>query len=276
MTEFSDAPARHLVLEAGAATDVGRRRTVNEDSLVAEFPVYIVADGMGGHAAGDRASAEIAEQFRRLVGRVDVARDDVVEVVAEAHRRVSAIDAPGRAAAGSTLSGLVVVDGEDDARWMIVNVGDSRVYRWSDGRLTQLTVDHSAVQRLIDDGELAESDRAGYRGRNVITRAIGTTKADADYFFEDVRVGDWMLACSDGLTGEVSDAEIAEILAAVDAPQAAADALVARALERGGRDNVSVVVVRAVAPPVDVETASLEWDDAVEDTLPMPGRRGRA
>jgi protein phosphatase len=235
------------VLRSGAATDVGQRRAVNEDSFLAEHPVYIVADGMGGHSAGDRASAAIRAQFGTLAGPQSLDPVDVVDAVLSANDAVRALAAESERGAGSTLSGFAVVEQAGELRWMVVNVGDSRVYRLFDGQLEQLTVDHSVVQDLIDAGRLAESERESYTGRNVITRAIGAEDATADYWLMPLINGERLLACSDGLTRELDDATIRQVLLGTATPEHAASELVRRAVEAGGRDNVTAVVVDVIA-----------------------------
>lgn len=268
---------RSLQLRSAGATDVGRKRSVNEDSFVAEFPVFLVADGMGGHAAGDRASATIAEQFRSLAGRDDLDPVDIVDSLLTANDAVRAITDESDRGAGSTVSGIAVVVQAGTPRWMIFNVGDSRVYRLYDGLLEQLTVDHSAVQELIDQGRLTLEQSATYSGRNVITRAIGADDSAADYWLMPIVNGERMLACSDGLTRELDDAGIRSVLVMTATAQQAADELVRRAVENGGRDNVTAVVVDVIAggamPEDEEPTGSPSiggWADT--QTVEMPER----
>lgn len=273
---MSIAPAE-LVLRTGAATDVGKRRTVNEDSFVAEHPVYIVADGMGGHSAGDRASAAIAAQFGALAGPASLDPVDIVDAVLSANDAVRALAAESERGAGSTLSGFAVVEQAGEFRWMVVNVGDSRVYRLFDGHLEQLTVDHSVVQDLIDAGRLAESQRENYSGRNVITRAIGAEDATADYWLMPIINGERLLACSDGLTRELDDATIRQLLLGTATPEHAAAELVRRAVEAGGRDNVTAVVVDVIAGGSFAENDEPTGSPAIEgwvdtQTVEMPER----
>lgn len=271
------APAPALDLRAAAATDVGRKRSVNEDSLVAEFPVFLVADGMGGHSAGDLASAAIASQFRTLCGRPDLDPIDVVDSVLSANDAVRALAETSERGAGSTVSGFAVVVQAGTERWMVFNVGDSRVYRLYDGVLEQLTVDHSAVQELIEQGRLTVEQSETYAGRNVITRAIGAEESAADYWLMPIVNGERMLACSDGLTRELDDEAIRAVLMGAATPQQAADELVRSAVEHGGRDNVTAVVVDVIAggaqPEVDEPTGSPAmggWADT--QTVEMPER----
>lgn len=276
-----DAFAQHpqtLLLDAAGFTDVGRKRSINEDNFLVEHPVYVVADGMGGHAAGERASAAIVEQFRQLCGRGQLDPAEVVDIVLAADDAVRDLKTSGERPAGSTLTGVVVVEQAGLACWMIMNVGDSRVYRLSDGVLEQLTVDHSTVQEMIDQGRLTPEQGLAHSGRNVITRAIGADYSAADYWLMPVTTGDRMLVCSDGLTRELDDAALLSLLREAPSAESAAQTLVRAAVQRGGRDNVTVVVVDALAGGLMVELdeptlspiTEGEWADT--QTIEMPER----
>ncbi|GAA1852599.1 PP2C family protein-serine/threonine phosphatase [Microbacterium koreense] len=237
-----------VVIDAGSATHPGRRRALNEDAFLATAPVFIVADGMGGHRAGDRASAAAIAAFAVAAGRESLDLDDVRGAIAHARESVEALSDTTDDRAGTTLSGVVVTSVDGVGYWLVVNIGDSRTYRLSDGDLEQVTVDHSVVQELVDAGELSAEAAAADRRRNIITRAIGASSpGDVDYWLFPAERGDRILVCSDGLTSEMPDAEIRDVLLATVAPQDAADTLVARAVAAGGRDNVTVVVADAVA-----------------------------
>lgn len=276
---WAPTPARRpLDLRAAGATDVGRKRAVNEDSFVAEFPTFLVADGMGGHAAGDQASAAIAARFAEFQGRVDLDPVDVVEALLDAHDAVRLLGEGSPNGAGSTATGVTVVSQGGRPCWMVFNVGDSRVYRAYDGQFEQLTVDHSAVQELIDTGRLSLAESRGYAGRNVVTRAIGADDSAADYWLMPIIDGERIMACSDGLTRELEDDEIRGVLEGEGSPDRAARELVRRAVEHGGRDNVTVVVVDVAAgglSAVEAEATVLpalagEWADT--QTIEMPER----
>jgi serine/threonine protein phosphatase PrpC len=258
-------------LTCGAHTDVGARRAVNEDAFLAEFPVYVVADGMGGHEAGDRASAAVIDAFRSLVGRDDVSPEDVAGAVDRAHAAVAAIAATTRRGAGSTLTGVIAVRQGAARHWLVVNVGDSRVYRLLADRLEQLTVDHSVAQELVDEGRLAREAMSTFEGRNVITRAIGEGRSPADFWLLPMVTGERIVVCSDGLSGELNDESIRAGLSMGGAASQTAATLVAQAVAHGGRDNVTAVVVDVVAGGVspareeptggrsdDVDTATVE------------------
>lgn len=254
----------------GAATDAGRVRSDNEDSFVAEPMVFVVADGMGGHQAGEVASAIAATTLRdRLSGgaaSVDVAVAAVVEANAAIFQ--GAHTNADQRGMGTTVTAIVVVpDGGAGPRLAVLNVGDSRTYVMRAGRLRRVSIDHSYVQELVSTGHISEIEARNHPRRNIVTRALGIEPS--------VRVDTWVLPfvrgdryvlCSDGLVDEVEDDAIAEILAVHPSPQAAAEALVDAALRNGGRDNVTVVVVDALegdeppAPDADLEI-DLSWDD---------------
>ena len=235
-----------------ARTDVGAVRELNEDSyLVLAEPILLaaVADGMGGHAAGEVASAAAMRALREGLARFAETEggpslEGLGELVHAAHQAV--LD-DGPSGSGTTLTLLTALDAAE-GRWAVANVGDSRVYRRPAGSavLQQLTVDHSAVQMLVDAGELTAAEARVHPRRNVITRALGS----AEQLVVDVgevhaAPGDRFLLCSDGLTGELLDEEVLALLEDnAEDPQAAVDALVEAALWRGGRDNVTVVLVQ--------------------------------
>ncbi|MEO6827507.1 MAG: protein phosphatase 2C domain-containing protein [Microbacteriaceae bacterium] len=241
-----------------ARSDVGRVRKVNEDSFLARMPVFLVADGMGGHARGDKASQAAVRIFEeRITEGSAPTPDTVLEAIHAANdavRSLSEYADTGIARAGTTLTGVVQVraEGEDtDAltHWMVVNVGDSRVYGWDGRSLVQLSVDHSAVQELMDAGAITPEQAARHPERNVITRAIGAEDSvDADFSLLPVGGRQTFLVCSDGLTKELDDGKIAGLLAetAGQPDQDPATVLVNAALAAGGRDNVTVLVVESL------------------------------
>ncbi|MCY7403605.1 MAG: protein phosphatase 2C domain-containing protein [Cryobacterium sp.] len=266
-------------LRCGSRTDIGRKRKENEDSLLAASPVFIVADGMGGLEAGHRASAAVIAEFQTCVGRTGVPAGDVVSAVQRAHMMVRTVSNSTGRGAGSTLTGLVLIDHEDSPQWLIVNVGDSRVYRLHEGEFHQLTVDHSLAQELIDDGTLLKEDVATFARKNVITRAMGADNSSADYWLRPVVTGERLLVCSDGLSGELSDESIKAALTLGGTTQQTADLLLAGALEHGGRDNISVIVIDVIAGGFsswhggaiddDDDDQSDTIDTRTEDTRPV-------
>lgn len=232
-----------ITVRWSAATHEGLRRRVNEDSVVAAFPAFIVADGMGGHEAGDVASSAAIGPFHAMKGRAPASVEGAERAV---HDAFAAVEAITEAGAGTTLAGAVLVEMDGIAHWLVVNVGDSRVYLFENGVLGQLSVDHSLVQELIDAGELHPRAREQHVDRHVITRALGGgQRSSPDLWALPAERGHRLLVCSDGLSSEVRDDEIAWILSLHPSPASAADALVDAALQRGARDNVSVVVVDA-------------------------------
>ncbi|GAA1839916.1 protein phosphatase 2C domain-containing protein [Agromyces salentinus] len=256
-------------------------RRANEDSALAEWPVFVVADGMGGYEAGDRASAAVIDAFREHVAGGDVASvGQVRAALAAAGSAVDAVAASTDRGAGSTVAGIALVEDEEGPAWLVFNVGDSRVYRHHGIELEQLTVDHSLGQELVESGELRQEELATYARRNVITRAIGAPDSTADSWLLPVVNGERLLICSDGLTSEVSDEGIRATLTMSGRPESAAAALVQRALQAGGRDNVTVVVVDVLAGGIDEQSdattgvPSLAHEEVDEDstTIPVPGR----
>jgi serine/threonine protein phosphatase PrpC len=267
------------VVDVSVRSDVGAVRQVNEDSMLAADPVFVVADGMGGHARGDVASQTAVETLARVLpAGVVPTPDEVIAAIDEANaavRSLSGADESGIAVAGTTLTGVVRVRGEipGSEQWMVVNVGDSRVYLWDGRALTQLSVDHSAVQELVDAGLITEEQAAVHPERNVITRALGAEDfVDTDTILLPEAGRQTFLVCSDGLTKELSDESIARILAN-STGEGSADALVAAAIEAGGRDNVTVVVVESVTGEADA--ASTDTRDRVGESRSLEDTRPR-
>lgn len=234
-----------IQLSWGARSDIGLRRRSNEDAMIAEFPVFLVADGMGGHEAGDVASESALSAFRPLVGRAAVSIQEVDAAFRSATVAVEAIEAQ-QARAGTTIAGVAVSEHDGVSYWLVMNIGDSRTYRLTGGALEQISVDHSAVQELIDAGRLSPADAESHPERHVITKAVGAgSRAEPDYWLLPANAGDRLLICSDGLSKEVAPEEIAQVLRDELSAEAAAARLVQQALLHGGRDNVTVIVVDA-------------------------------
>lgn len=273
-------PRGSAVIAHSAQSDVGRVRSVNEDSFLAEAPVFLVADGMGGHARGDAASRAVVETFRRHLeaGRPSSPEQvlDAIHSSNEAVRALSEQGEEGTAVAGTTLTGVALVDAGDGAgfHWMVFNIGDSRVYAWDGRTLDQLSVDHSAVQELVDAGLIDADEAERHPDRNVITRAIGADDVvDPDVWLIPATGRQVFLICSDGLSKEVDDEQLARILAG-DSGHAAglAGELVEAALEHGGRDNVTVIVVESDLGAADDDETTRDRigssSRANEDTTP--------
>lgn len=248
-TSSSNAPSSvvSLRLNFGCGTDRGLRRETNEDSFIAADPVFAVADGMGGHEAGEVASGICVRTLAELPQLATGARDATSAVVQQYLLQADAgIREATGSRAGTTLSGVVVVEQHGIPHWLVVNIGDSRTYRLSRGKLSQVSVDHSEVQELLDAGQITPAEAAVYPRRHVVTRALGTgDEMEADYRLVPIEEGDRILVCSDGLNGELEDQHIARILVSQPDPQVAVDELIQAALRSGGRDNVTCIVVDA-------------------------------
>ena len=233
-----------------AATDTGKRRTANEDSFVAKSPLFAVADGMGGHAAGDLASAAVVDRLAEIVGVDFLAPRTIERALERATADITTIAGDNELGVGTTVTGaaLTMVDG--DPYFAIFNIGDSRVYRFERNELAQVTVDHSLVQQLVDGGVITREQAHNHPDGNVITRAVGFQSTPTpDYWLLPLRAGLRLLVCSDGLTGEIDDERIRLHLAAGLSAEATASALVDAALSEGGRDNVTVLVVDVASVP---------------------------
>jgi protein phosphatase len=232
-----------------AATDVGRMRKNNEDSYLSQQPVAAVADGMGGHSAGEVASAIAIEELASLRDRgpwdnETAATDDLKQAILRANRRIREMAASDRKlnGMGTTLVALL----EDGDLVHLANVGDSRGYLLRQGELSQVTVDHSLVQELVDDGRLSPEDAERHPQRSVITRALGIDReVEFDLFTYKLQVGDRLLLCSDGLSDVVEPTQIRNVLLQVRNPHQAARKLIAVANQQGGPDNITVIVVDA-------------------------------
>lgn len=232
-----------VVLKAGAATDAGAVRSHNEDAFLVGTAVFVVADGMGGHEAGEVAAAAVTDAFAEVAATPEVTIESVESALGQAQLDVADLSATRQRGAGSTVVAAALASVDDDRFWFIAHVGDSRAYSLAGGALTQLTSDHSVVQELVDAGELTRDEARHSRRRNVITRAVGAPNSPPDFAVYPVVSGERLLLCSDGLTGELEDAEIVAICQEHGEPGDAAVALCDAAVEAGGRDNVTVVVV---------------------------------
>lgn len=234
-----------FLFETGAASDTGKVRNHNEDSFVAipDSGVWVVADGMGGHHAGDFASRSIVESAASI-GRPVSAPDlqaRFMDRILQAHQTIQAQSARlNGATVGATLVALLSFDRHFACVWS----GDSRIYLLRQGQYTQVTVDHTEVNELLRTGAITPEQAESWPRKNVITRAIGVhDRPMTDERSGALVDGDVFLLCSDGLTEHVHDHEMAEAISTLGA-QAACDALVALTLSRGAKDNVTVIVVR--------------------------------
>lgn len=246
----------------GVATSTGRVRRVNEDSYLALPPLYVVADGMGGHGAGDLASRLAIDTLTACVRVGPLSVETVLGTLGDANHAIFEHDAAN--GMGTTITGMASLETAGGQHLMVFNVGDSRVYRVADDHLEQVTVDHSEVQELVLAGTLTPDQARTHPRRNIVTRALGSALAVCpDYWLLPATAGDRYLLCSDGLFNELPEAQMLPLLGGGD-PQHAATALVAAANEAGGHDNITVIVV-------DVADADTDVD---EDTIPrdeLPG-----
>jgi serine/threonine protein phosphatase PrpC len=248
-----------------ARTDVGMIRSGNEDNFTVDSSptrgIFIVADGMGGHAAGEVAS-EMAVQIvqRELAPVKNLDGEDVVQLVASSlkhanraihDRTLTEVDKQGM---GTTVSALLV----SGARYLIGQVGDSRVYLLRDGQFSQLTKDHSYVQEQVDAGFLTPEQARYHPYSNVITRCVGAGQdVEPDLYRGEVRVGDLYLVASDGLTGMVDDRRLAQLLNSRAEPERKVQALIAEANGRGGLDNITAIIVQVMAIGPDSDDPNL-------------------
>lgn len=235
-----------MAFECVSRTDVGLRRKVNEDSILVRTDrgLWAVADGMGGHDAGDVASAKVTDALLNLP--IYYSLDELVEGAVEALKRVNreliASAVTSERTPGSTVVGLAVAGDQFRCFW----AGDSRAYRIRDGQIVQLSRDHSLVQRLVDAGMLSPAEAEHHPNANVVTRAVGVTDELAvDIVAGDAMPGDLFLLASDGLTRMVEDAELLNELTSNGLSEAA-DRLVETVLSRGAPDNVSLVITSVV------------------------------
>jgi serine/threonine protein phosphatase PrpC len=242
-------------IEAGAATHVGKVRRQNEDNylLGTRSGVWAVADGMGGHAAGDVASRTVVEELAAVAVPATAA-----ELLASCERQIVRANSHLRklgdergAVIGTTIAVLLMFEGDYACLWS----GDSRIYRLRQHRIEQISVDHTEVQQLLSEGRLTAEEARAWPRRNVITRAIGVSDdAELEITGGTLQAGDTFVICSDGLTAHIEDEEILA-LAGENPPQKACDLLVDLTLDRGAIDNVTVVAVRFDPAPASQASA---------------------
>lgn len=228
----------------GAATDSGRVRDMNQDAYVVMARAVAVADGMGGHRAGDVAARIAVEtldaafdepSFESLSGSFVLAN---AEILGRA-----AID-PGMHGMGTTMCAVAIIEHDGATGIGVANVGDSRVYRLAAGQFVQLTEDHSLVETMVREGRLTSEEADVHPQRNIVTRALGASEeVRVDQFFFPAVQDDRYLLCSDGLTDEVADEAIAQMMADIPDPSQLVQSLIDAANQSGGRDNITCVVV---------------------------------
>jgi PPM family protein phosphatase len=255
-------------IDAGAASDVGRLRTGNEDSFLVDdrLELYAVADGMGGHVAGEIASATAIEALRAAVAS-GKALDAAITLANSAIFDKAATD-PGLAGMGTTLTAVVL----GESTLLIGHVGDSRAYRIRGGTLEQLTEDHSLVEELVREGRLSPEEAAVHPRRSVITRALGMDpQVEVDLYTIDAQTGDRILLCSDGLTTMLQDEEVLRVAETERDPRLAADRLVDAANEAGGEDNITVLIIDVLdaPPPAPPDPEALAAGSVSRTPLPV-------
>ena len=228
----------------GARSDVGLVRGHNEDSFLLRTPLFVVSDGMGGHAAGEVASSIAVETIgERAPGTADDVLLGAAVEAANANVIKAAEEGVGKPGMGCTATAVLI----EKNHMAVAHVGDSRAYVLHHGTLVRITHDHSYVEELVDAGEITADEARTHPSRSIITRALGSDPdMYADHFSLEVNDGDRIILCSDGLSSMISDSEIESLSVSSATPQQAADNLVAAALTAGGADNVTVVVVDVV------------------------------
>ncbi|MDO4887153.1 MAG: protein phosphatase 2C domain-containing protein [Actinomycetaceae bacterium] len=247
-------------VSVAGVTDPGRIRFRNEDRYLLHPPMIAVADGMGGHFVGDRAAQAVIDTLTKvtwedvdrasmvssLQGSIDEARSAIVSFVEEVEEGTTETRVNAQPGAGTTLAGVIYCS--DESEWLTFHIGDSRVYLWRNERLRRITKDHSVVQELIDEGDITEEEARCHPRRSVITRAIGSYGAcTVDTSSFEAEEGDVVLVCSDGLSDQLDDKTIASVIVEVaqeDSLDALAFALRDVALTNGGRDNVTVALMK--------------------------------
>ena len=263
---------------SASATHVGHVRATNEDSLLSVTPIHLVADGMGGHNAGEVASAIAVEEFEKLTLQENVTVEQLGDALHSASVRIGELGGESTLGAGTTVALVATMVLDGIGYWVIMNLGDSRVYRLSGEVFEQVSVDHSVVQELMDRGDISAEQARIHPYRHMVTRALGAgPESDPDYWLIPAETGDRMLICSDGLTGEVDDEAIETMLRRPADVRTIAEDLVGRALDAGGHDNITVVIVEAVEvvgqslateSTAGSGTPDEEETEVDEDTLP--------
>ncbi len=260
----------------GAATHVGMLRQQNEDAFIAQDDLFVVADGMGGHNAGEVASALAIDSMKRAAVGGFSSQESVVAGVNAANAAIHAASGgqSDQRGMGTTLAAVIPLPahGDEPQRMVVTNVGDSRVYLWRAGELKQVSVDHSYVQELLSEGLVTAEEARVHPRRNIVTRALGIEgDVNADVWVVPMLVGDRYVVCSDGLVDEVDDAELAGIVGGNHSAQTVAQQLVDAANSNGGRDNITVVVVDVADDTIAVESPATIPSDV--STKPRASRK---
>ena len=236
---------RAMTVTWAGATDQGRKRENNQDAFFAEFPLFVVADGMGGHAGGEIASNAAVSELAAVVAAGSVTPGTIEAALARATEQITNHPEATDEGTGTTLTGIFLTEAQEESLWMSLNIGDSRVYLVRDDGIVQVTTDHSVVQELIASGRLSPEEAEAHPYSNVITRAVGVSEHGVpDYVAVAPEDGDVFIICSDGLTKELTDYGLLHFVREMTGPAGAVDAMMTAALENGGRDNVTLIVVQ--------------------------------
>lgn len=245
-----------IALTWSGITHTGRRREINQDAFLTAFPLFIVADGMGGHIGGEIASASTVDRLRRVADAGVVTPKAIEKALVGAVKDIASHPETTDDGTGTTLTGVYLDTSEKTPHWVTLNIGDSRVYLMRDRSIEQITTDHSVVQELIASGRLSPEEAENHPYGNVITRAVGPSESVApDYIRLDVVDGDRFVICSDGLTKELTDYGIQHFLIENADPTDAVNAMMDAALENGGRDNVTIIVLDVARTGGDLDAA---------------------
>ena len=262
----------------GACSEIGLVRQVNEDSKLTEPPLFAVADGMGGHASGDVASALAVEVLQSSLKQ----SDSIADAVHNANKAIfqKAAKDPDLTGMGTTITAMWA----DDRSAQIAHVGDSRAYLLREGQLSRLTTDHTVVNRLVQQGRILPEDADRHPQRSYLERALGVDpEVEVDVHVLDMVPGDRVLLCSDGLFGMIDDDLIQNVMVSEDSPQRAAERLCEEAVHAGGNDNVTTVVVdfpdsgssSSVGAGTTASLAATAPTTGQRDTGPLAGSAGR-
>ncbi|MGI6879866.1 PP2C family protein-serine/threonine phosphatase [Microbacterium sp. gxy059] len=242
--EVALADGAPLAVRWAGFTDPGRKRENNQDDLLMRFPLFVVADGMGGHVGGEIASQSVVARLDEMAAAAPASPEGIDRALQLAVQDIADHPDATDEGTGTTLTGIYLDDAENGPSVVAMNIGDSRVYLQRGDQLMQVTTDHSLVQELVQAGRLSEEEAETHPYSNVITRAVGPSEAvTPDYVRIDVQPGDRYVICSDGLTKELTDYGILHFLHEHPDPADAAVAMMTAALDNGGRDNVTIIVV---------------------------------
>ena len=258
-----------MLIRWGALSDTGILRVQNEDSMLAQEGLFVVADGMGGHNAGEVASAMATSMLKSAHTNGIADAKELGDLIKEINVKIfqSAANKTEQSGMGTTLTALAITTsdqtlGENSvATATVANIGDSRTYLLRNGEFRQVSVDHSYVQELVSDGLITREEARTHARRNIVTRALGIEPVvGVDTWTLPLIAGDRYVLCSDGLVDEVTDADITTCLKRITDPQKTANELVAMANTNGGRDNITVIVVDVLVesdkPETKLETKS--------------------